>query len=257
MIYEYNWLNQAEKLFPSLVPRVRNLNYKGNNCFYEVEYFNTPTLSDIFVFLNIDDYSKKEIISNLVRKLKDFQKIKFSGDVSSKNFLSEKLLDRKQDILNLNSSHIEIKKIEELISENVDYFSLKEFEFIFMHGDYCFSNILYNRRTDEIKLIDPRGFIDIEEGFSIYGPNVYDYFKLGHSYIALYDNIIAGSNPSDFDMEKMNDRLVFFCKLTEMSRELILYGMINLFLSMIPLHSDNLSRQNHFMNLSFKLRNLL
>ena len=257
MIYEYNWLNQAEKLFPSLVPRVRNLNYIGNNCFYEVEYFNTPTLSDIFVFGNIDDYSKKEIISNLVRKLKGFQKIKFSGDVSSKNFLSEKLLDRKQDILNLNSSHIEIKKIEELISENVDYFSLKEFEFIFMHGDYCFSNILYNRRTDEIKLIDPRGFIYIEEGFSIYGPNVYDYFKLGHSYIALYENIIAGSNPSDFDMEKMNDRLVFFCKLTEMSRELILYGMINLFLSMIPLHSDNLSRQNHFMNLSFKLRNLL
>ena len=86
MIYEYNWLNEAEKLFPSLVPRVKNLNYTGNNCFYEVEYFNNLTLSDIFVFGNIGDYSKKEIISNLVGKLKDFQRIKFSGDVSNKNF---------------------------------------------------------------------------------------------------------------------------------------------------------------------------
>ncbi len=255
MIYEYNWLNEAEKLFPSLVPRVKNLNYTGNNCFYEVEYFNNPTLSDIFVFGNIGDYSKKEIISNLVGKLKDFQRIKYSGDVSNKNFLSEKLLVRKQGILNL--SNIDKKKIEELITENINYFSSKKFEFTFMHGDYCFSNILYNRRTDELKLIDPRGFTNIDEGFSIYGPCVYDYFKLGHSYIALYDNVIAGSDPSHFDMEKMNDRLEFFCKLTELSKELILYGMINLFLSMIPLHSDNLSRQTHFMNLSLKLRNLL
>ena len=116
---------------------------------------------------------------------------------------------------------------------------------------------MYNRRTDQIKLIDPRGYIDKEEGYSIYGPVVYDYFKLAHSYIGHYDSIIAGANPNDFDMDELEERLNFFCDLTNFSKELMLQGMINLFLSMIPLHSDNVIRQKHFMNLSFKLNSLL
>lgn len=258
MIYEYNWLNQAEKLFPSIIPKVRNLNFIADECSYEVEYFNYPTLSDIFVFGNINSSSEKAIITSLVKQLQDFQKITFLENTDKGDFLHKKLKERKEDIIKIElPAGINLKEVESLIENNMSYFSKIKLDYVFMHGDYCFSNILYNRRTDQIKLIDPRGYIDKEEGYSIYGPVVYDYFKLAHSYIGHYDSIIAGANPNDFDMDELEERLNFFCDLTNFSKELMLQGMINLFLSMIPLHSDNVIRQKHFMNLSFKLNSLL
>lgn len=258
MIYEYNWLSQAEKIFPSIIPKVTNLNFIENYCSYEVEYFNYPTLSDIFVFGNINADSEKKIIKSLVKQLKIFQKINFSEKVLKVNLLSDKLKMRKKEILNIQlTDDINVNDVEELINSNINYFSKMEFETVFMHGDYCFSNILFNRRTDQIKLIDPRGYVDGNEGSCIYGPEVYDYFKLAHSYISRYDSIIAGLNPDDFNIVALKKRLKFFCLLTKKSEELIINGMINLFLSMIPLHSDNLKRQTYFIKLSFKLNKLL
>lgn len=258
MIYEYNWLSEAEKLFPSIIPKVRNLNFIADECSYEVEYFNYPTLSDIFVFGNINSVSEKAIIRSLVKQLQDFQKFTSIENADKGDFLSNKLKERKEDILKIElPTGIDLQEVESLIESNINYFSRVKFDCVFMHGDYCFSNILYNRRTDQIKLIDPRGYIDKREGFSIYGPIVYDYFKLAHSYIGHYDSIIAGINPDDFDIDELEERLNFFCDLTSISQELMLQGMINLFLSMIPLHSDNIIRQKHFMNISFKLVSLL
>ena len=40
-----------------------------------------------------------------------------------------------------------------------------------MHGDLCFINILYDSRSGNIKLIDPRGGLSdkFEDKFKIYG----------------------------------------------------------------------------------------
>src|SRR5699024_6250012 len=57
------------------------------------------------------------------------------------------------------------------------------------HGDFCFSNILYDSRGDRIKVLDPRGVSGSNE--SIYGDLRYDIAKLSHSVIGMYDHIIA------------------------------------------------------------------
>ena len=60
-----------------------------------------------------------------------------------------------------------------------------------MHGDFCFSNILYDTRKRAIKVVDPRGHIS---GYipSLYGDLRYDVAKLAHSVVARYDFIVSG-----------------------------------------------------------------
>ena len=56
-----------------------------------------------------------------------------------------------------------------------------------LHGDLCFSNILFNEKSGIVRLIDPRG------GFtepSITGPIVYDIAKLSQSIYGGYDQIL-------------------------------------------------------------------
>ena len=96
-------------------------------------------------------------------------------------------------------------------------------------------------------LIDPRGYLDDLNGFQIQGPVNYDLYKIGHSFICGYDQIIF--NQSLFDVDIMRDRFSWFCKLTNISSEEMKYGLLQLFLSMIPLHSDRIDRQNKFHEL--------
>ena len=257
MICEFNWFKEAENLFPEYIPKTRNLNYVSV-CSYEIEYFNFPVLSDVFVFGNIGQKAEQEIIKVLVKTIKDLQKIKVTKGKKSLNFISTKLKERKEQILETCfEKEINLPNLEKLIDYNIEYFQEKDFENVFMHGDFCFSNILYNRRTKQVKLIDPRGYTDKTIGYDSSGPFVYDFFKLAHSFIGGYDQIIAGINPGKFELEKTRQDLIFFSSLTDLSEELIINGVINLFLSMIPLHHDNNDRQNSFAQVALSLNNLL
>ena len=62
-------------------------------------------------------------------------------------------------------------------------------EFSIIHGDFCFSNILFDRKNTSIRLIDPRGSFG---EFDIYGDPNYDLCKLSHSIEGDYDFFING-----------------------------------------------------------------
>ena len=125
-----------------------------------------------------------------------------------------------------------------------------------MHGDFCLSNILYDSRSNRLKVIDPRG-ISGDGEFTIYGDQKYDIAKLAHSFIGLYDLIIAGNYRIEvdshgvktiiFDLDnrmKMIQELFIskiLCK-TSPSEE-IMPLVILLFLSMLPMHADSADRQ--------------
>ena len=51
------------------------------------------------------------------------------------------------------------------------------------HGDLCFSNILYSREANLLKLIDPKGALAEED---LYTDPYYDLAKLSHSRIPNY-----------------------------------------------------------------------
>jgi hypothetical protein len=125
-----------------------------------------------------------------------------------------------------------------------------------MHGDFCFSNILFDPRAERIMLIDPRGLVAGET--TIYGDIRYDIAKLGHSIIGRYDQIVAQHlvarrpGSADFILEVSPDRMRD--DIAERFRAMTVAGIsfadkaidatiVSLFLSMVPLHADDERRQ--------------
>lgn len=126
-----------------------------------------------------------------------------------------------------------------------------------MHGDLCFSNIMFDPRTGRIRVIDPRGGIDLARP-SIYGDPRYDLAKLCHSYDGHYDLILAGRArlveiaPYEVDFsidvgpEQQAVSALFRRSLQQIPKaEAIAIQAIAvlLFLSMPPLHADRPERQ--------------
>ena len=123
-----------------------------------------------------------------------------------------------------------------------------------IHGDLCFANMLIDDNYSHIKLIDPRGKFG---SFDIYGDQRYELAKLYHSVDGKYDLIIKDM----FVLE--NNNYEFKYKMIEKKRDYDVFELMKeeftdvignhndeieiieslLFLSMIPLHSENLSHQ--------------
>jgi hypothetical protein len=135
----------------------------------------------------------------------------------------------------------------------------------FIHGDLCFSNILFDFRCGRVKLIDPRG-MDAHGSITPYGDLRYDIGKLSHSVLGLYDLLIAGH----FQLEVRGQEVDYAildgqtAAVREMFMQNPILGrlpsqwdcypvMVLLFLSMLPLHADNPRRQKALMANSMRL----
>ena len=134
-----------------------------------------------------------------------------------------------------------------------------------LHGDLCFSNILYDARGQRIKIIDPRG-MDEAGTITNLGNQTYDVAKLAHSVIGLYDFIIAGryrltKNGTDFSLNfELDDTTQaiqhafmtdFFKQQIPLTR--VMPAVVLLFLSMLPLHSDRPDRQDAMLANALRL----
>jgi len=145
--------------------------------------------------------------------------------------------------ISISDHHLRIQK--ELKRREKTY---RKENYIFSHGDLCFSNILFSAQDQEIKLIDPKGY----ENSGMRSP-YYDMAKLSHSIFGYYDLIINNKVVMGFD-EKMRVSLDFskfdyikdfeylFVKMvSRMKLDMTLIRLIesSLFLSMIPFHYEN------------------
>ena len=124
-----------------------------------------------------------------------------------------------------------------------------------IHGDLYFANILYNSEKNIFKLIDPRGIW----GNTIGGDIKYDIAKIRHSVVGCFDIITnglysikyEGKNEIEFNVFKpknyeiicneLDSNIERRCNLDEIK---MIEGL--LFISMLPLHSDNVERQLAF-----------
>lgn len=136
----------------------------------------------------------------------------------------------------------------------------------FVHGDLCFSNILFEPGSGVLRLIDPRGdFI----GSVNQGDPRYDLAKVLHSVHGRYDFIINNlfrleqdglnfelSMPQSDYLESVQALLLDKIKAqtTYALDELILLESL-LFLTMLPLHRDQPKRQIAFLLTGIKLLN--
>lgn len=124
-----------------------------------------------------------------------------------------------------------------------------------IHGDFCFSNILFSSRSQQIKLIDPRG-MNFNGEMTIFGDAKYDVAKLLHSAVGFYDLIIA----QQYNISADGLSIRFPNKYHEFAdftlRRPFFKGVLSielmpivvlLFISMLPLHQDRIDRQTAFV----------
>lgn len=137
------------------------------------------------------------------------------------------------------------------------------------HGDPCFSNILYEKNTRTLLLIDPRG---AESREALFTHPLYDYCKLSHSALGLYDLINNGKvgvtldHDANFILTPTDDTYNLYAPIfeSEIKSDVDLValrlGEASLFLSMVPLHLDHpqkviafiITANNILKNINFK-----
>ena len=270
LINEINWYKSVPKDLENLIPKVLDSS-TGNHPFLKLEYIKNPTLSELWLYSEFSIDFWKTVITDLFGIIQRFKNHK--EQVSRQEYNSmyfEKTSDR---IYELIETDIFFKKIldedfvfinnkklknwnllKKEIKERIDGMYNDE-DNCLIHGDLYFANILYDTEDKNFKLIDPRG----RWGNSIAGDIKYDIAKIRHSVVGGFDTITNGlysvkqlkNNEIEYKIFKSKNYQVVNKELDEQIErnwELDYIKMIEglLFISMLPLHSDNLERQLTF-----------
>ncbi|MBP0444260.1 capsular biosynthesis protein [Roseomonas sp. SSH11] len=280
---EAHWLQQVPPSIQLFTARVLDSGESEGLAFYETEYQYIPTLSELFVFGSLS----RPVWTRAIESCGEFLSLcaRNEGPDSGKALLRKLAIDKTVSRLEdfARSSGFEIdrplsfagrpfpslmgiaKELTGILERSSDRASAV------MHGDFCFSNILYDSRTCRIKVIDPRGYIDTGVA-SIHGDRRYDLAKLAHSIIGRYDHIIAGrytmSANEGYRLSINFERTPQQAWLQRLFNEILLNDsdalrrevhavMTGLFLSMIPLHSDRPDRQRAFIANALRLYGML
>ncbi len=274
---ESNWFATLPYTLRNYIPQYLGEKNQQGKVSYRLEYLHNTALNELYVFSELPHKVWKRILTECVHFLKACRQESAPANASV-NALSElfgKKTNQRLDEfcqsreLDLNQPWFyqdQIITLSEIISLSDQYLPNDDYSFSVLHGDFCFSNILYDFRANRIKTIDPRGLTPDGE-LSIHGHVYYDIAKLSHSIIGLYDWIIAGYyqvNLSDNKIElaidtndKQKSVQQYFIELVEREFNLrepqVIAMQIQLFLSMLPLHNDDRQRQDALFANAFRL----
>lgn len=268
------WFQQLPLPLRLYTPALLGLNQGDDNyvgASYQLEYLYLLPLSDLYVFSRLRKGCWDTIFSNIGQMLKGFSrhrpKVTSMADIETANQIYlEKTLSRLTEYSQQNDMSCD--ELKDVAKKTAMYIKPATAEDIgVVHGDLCFSNMLFDSRTEAVKCIDPRG-LGIHGELSIYGDIRYDLAKLYHSVIGLYDFIIAGrfqlieNKPFPEVVLACNETLHYeivksFIQLvlepSGYEEKEILAITIHLFLSMLPLHSDRPERQKAFIANAIRL----
>lgn len=235
---EYNWYTHLPDTVAIYTPRV--VYDVSSRSSYFVEYLPYPTLAEIYVFGN----KPPEFWSRMLKKMWDFMRacrIDHSDGVWREGIA---------DPLMLNKTLERCKSLKyphrQRVADLVEYLKTKEDpKSSIIHGDLCFSNILYDTRSDRIKVIDPRG-LDSEGKMTIFGSPLYELAKLYHSAYAMYDFKVANMAVHQEDAwcakTMQRDILAFAFSEFGFDHKTVTAMTATLFYSMLPLHTDDQAR---------------
>jgi hypothetical protein len=260
----------------------------GSGSFYETEYAYLPTLAELFVFATFGRGTWARIMASCQEFLTaaasihdpagtDARNMPATGDAALSALVLTKTEARLRQFADATGFPIDAnmwldgRPLPSLTAIAADLASHIELDAgraaCVMHGDFCFSNILYDSRVQRIRVIDPRGFVEAGRP-SVYGDLRYDMAKLAHSVFGRYDQIIAGRYdipPGDGVRFAISfEQAPHHAWLEEMLRGMAVDGVpmasrqihaisISLFLSMLPLHAERPDRQRAFIANALRL----
>jgi len=271
---EAHWLSHAPPAIRPYCARLIEEGEDGQGYFYSTDYEYIPTLAELYAFGRVNRSSWSDILSSCGDFLDAAAGVGpnppasvVEADIGALHALAiDKTHVRLEQFARQTGFNLEaplrlngrpcpsVRRCAEAATAMVAKATPRP---AVMHGDFCFSNILYNFRNRRIRLIDPRGYA-IAGRPSLYGDSLYDAAKLMHSAAGRYDLIIAdrydGSSSLGYDLNLRFADDPEQLWLEQAAAERTMGGVrlgapdvtavaITLFLSMLPLHADKPQRQ--------------
>lgn len=238
LIKEYNWFINLPDEIKIYTPRIFSKDLFAKRTWYKMEKILAPSLREVYLFLDSSEETWEGIFDSLFKTLNEMEK--FGQENRFMESIIEKTKSRIKDI----NIPIENKLVNDFMNDLehvIGTFSRPTL----MHGDFCFSNLLYDFSSGTIKMIDPRG--------ELFGDHYYEMAKIFHSVIFDYDFVDAELYVKDGKSYKLynngKDKIkdLFLNKInkyyTDEEQSYIILITASLFLSMIPLHSHNRNNQ--------------
>lgn len=279
---EISWYLGLPKDLAHLAPRILDHSLDATNVFVDMEFYGYPPLAESYLHGAWDLGVWQQVMRALDKTVRGMQQHRVmegsSVAAGRQRLLSSMYLDktvsRTQQITDelkffplldhevvINGARcVGLAGMHSLLQAILAKSGLLHREALsVMHGDLCLSNILFDRRTSIVRLIDPRG--SFGEGFSVYGDPLYDIAKLRHSFCGDYDHLVHGK----FDIAMRTDGVYLQAHLT--ARQLALKPHVEawiaklagadhlrvrliealLFLTMVPLHAGKPASQQAFL----------
>ncbi len=235
---------------------------------YKMQRLNIPDLALQWIHYSIGDKEFKVLLNKLFNYVKSRPEIEVTPQECGQNATELYINKLKERVSKLKTTEV-YTKVEHIIKISTNYPSIDEIfdnylkvyhrlqgktknstKLVLGHGDFCFSNMLYDKRIDLLKLIDPKGGSTKSD---VYMDEYYDLAKLSHSVLGNYDFINNGLFELDFDSDlilslKIDNLTLLKQKQAAFKAILQQYGFnyelvrlyeASLFLSMLPLHIDN------------------
>lgn len=281
--HQVRWFKQVPDELASFLPRIYDSS-DGASPHITMELLSIPTLGDLLVNSRLDlgawnDVARKvHLIQSMLRKYSFASAVarQIAAEVyvgKTRNRIREFREQRAEAgvlWVDVSGSRFSLDDVLATLDAYADQAGLLALDTLApIHGDMCFSNLMYDPRGRHIKLIDPRGEFGVP---GIYGDPRYDTAKLMHSYAGGYDFIVS----DHFDVNVSADgrldcrierddyhhkvRQIFDAAVFVNEQERRQSDAIQalLFLSMLPLHSDKPDRQLAMLHIGLNLyaRNL-
>lgn len=266
---ELNWYKLLPEELKVLSPRLLCSSTNDNIVTIVQEFYGYPTLAELFLYGKISKSIWNEIFRHLFVLNQEFKKY---SQINLGNVYDEIYVIKTEERIKklyYQNEFVDLFKFETLIINGVVYKNLPILLNTFIeklkklsetskmsniiHGDFCFSNILFDVNSFIIKLIDPRGSFGLK---GIYGDSRYEIAKLRHSAIGRYDFIVSNLFKIEISGNKIDYRIATngnFQIVEEIFDSFVIKNDYNLdeiklieaslFISMLPLHNDNFNRQ--------------
>lgn len=266
---ELNWYESLPQQLKVLTPRIIGKRKENGRLHLTQEYYGYPTLAELYLYSNLELASWATLLQTVLNIHLKFKE--FTGKLSAESIshiYSEKTKQRlaklrdtdsywghlmNRPVLTINGEKLlNLPLLEDWIARSIENL-INTSEICIIHGDFCFSNILFDINNRIVRLIDPRGSFG-EKG--IMGDPRYDMAKLRHSISGCYDYIMADlfevkENDYSFKLELFTKnnveqiKVLFDKLLQKVGYDVAQIRFIEalLFISMIPLHLDYPNRQ--------------
>jgi len=203
-INEVNYLRLLPPDLGVMFPRVIGYSLDWADPWVEMEYYGYPTLSEVYLFENVDPGVWERVFAHLFAIVRtrfgkherplpaDSVRAMYVGK-TKKRLESMRcepelaaLLRHEGTVVVNDKPLANLALLWPRIEQEVATLESSARGTV-VHGDLCLSNILYDLRSRICKLVDPRGSFG---SVGIYGDPRYDIAKLWHSVHGLYDFII-------------------------------------------------------------------